>query len=937
MLHNLNPLAILRSRLLGPAVIALMMLATATGLALAQGQILTVTHPGGLTTLLVENPIVVTWLDAALVTHFWEVPGCRFALMTGPTAPIGGNPTISGDENRYIASVPTTSVGPPPSTYTSFTSKLTISISGKYYDLHALGASAPDVTGSNPLWDYWPVPAVAGKRDVTAIGAVPIDDPDPTKATQFVRVQHGYTLIGDALRIEHIVTNTTTAPVPVGIRVLVDGCFGGGNNLDGQSLVLPDGRVIDTAAKLPDALTPKIPSTWLMFDNPSNPLVVVRGTLDGEEVHDPGAANETGGLPDEVAWGLFRDMGADAQWDFTPSKVEVLQDEDWAYSVKWQEKDLNPGVSRRYVTYYGLGASTSNYDPPYALMAYAPGSLVAHSSGTPSSGVTYTLTDSQGRSPFPVYAYADNFYAAPILDAAVRISLPAGLELDPVTQPQTLSLGTLKHNDLKSVSWTVRATAARPGIATVNFIGPDAKTVQRRINIPALPILTPLTSPLGIEMVSIPYTFSDTDAQHVFGSLGDLHAGGANALIRYNPGTSGYVWFPDPFVTNISPGNGYWLLNTTRAPVVLPTDAMPLPTDVAASVNVQAGWNQIGDPFTSSLFLNTVQVIGPSGQQLTLADAVDQGMLLPTLFWYDAANEEYAWNTEVGQTRMDPYYGYWVYCQDDVTLLFPPPNLLAPAAVKPAPRPAAPEKGAWTVALSVSGGGRVRGQRCFGESPTAKATVDAHDVLAPPTCMSTKGVQLSAELVRPSTGMRFMRDVRPAGGTQEWELDVTTSAAGQPITVAWPDLSAVPGDLSLTLQDLTTGERRYMRTTNSYVYRADATGGPRKFKITVQPRAGHVALVTTASVKPVAGGASFVYSLAADAAVDLQVRNLSGVVVRQVSSGKVCAAGVNTQPWDGRNTAGLRVPNGVYLCTITARSPETGEQHTLVRSFQLAR
>ena len=935
-----------RRRLIG-ACAALILVASAIVPVPAQ-QILTVRHPGGLMALQFENPMIATWVDTgdAPVQHLWQVPAGRIRLLTGPAPPTGGDPTFAGDENRAVAGVLEAVTGPDDYPYSRFTSKLTVAVggtpaTGNFHDIHALGEAAADVTGTDPVWNFWNVPPAVGSRDVFAIAQIPLDDADPNLATEFIEVEHHFTLIHDAVQLDYIVRNKATTPLPVGIRVLIDGRFAGGSERDGQEIYLPNGSAVNSEKVIPDADISVVPNTWITLDRPDNPTVYLRGTLDGSEVRSPGSANESGGKPDQIGWGLMRNLGANAQWTFTPNAVLGLDGEDWAYFAKWNEKDLAPGRSRRYVTYFGIGSSSADYDPPYALAAYSPSVLAI----TPGDDLAtpevekFHLTDLQGRSPFPVYAYADNFYPSPLLDASVRISLPTGIELDPPTQPRSKSLGDVGRNELKSVSWTIRPTNTRPGIVIIRFTGPLGKTVERKINIPALPVLTPLPSLRGLEMVAIPYTFSDTDAEHVFQSLGSLHVGGPNALVRWAPDDLSYHWFPDSFVTNITPGLGYWLLNQNRTTIFFPDDTQAVPTDRAYTVNMLQGWSQIGNPFTGPVYLDDARVIDPTGAEWSMREAIDRGLLLATLFWYDAATNQYDWRTELANVRLDPYVGYWLLCFEDLTIQFPPPSLFVPAsASEPAAPASAPSVNAWRVPLTIAGGGRIRSSRCFGVAPDASDAVDKHDVVAPPRCLPD-GVSLTAELIAPGPSpTRFMQDIRqPAPSLQEWTLLVDTNVSDQPITVAWPDMSALPPELVATIVDETTGERRYMRTVQSYSYRSRDGGGPRALKIQVQPRPNDRALVVAANVTSTAAGAGIVYSLASDANVDIEIRNISGFPIRRVATNKQASAGVNTELWNRITARGAPAPDGAYLCRITARSPVTGEQNSMVTMFRLAR
>jgi len=906
----------------------------------AQRNVAEVSHPAGVMTLRAEDATTFSWVPSGGATTFWQRPGGRFQLLTGSRSPIGGDPTRTSDEDRAIASDVQLGLAGPTSdspTYDAFTSKLTVSVDGLFYDLHALGAAEDETTGT--VTDYWPVPPQAGSRDVLGVGRIPIDTDDPNTALEYVDIQHHWTLIHDAVRIEYIVENHTGQTAAIGLRQLIDASFGQWQR-DGGTIVLPSGQVIVSEKAIPDADVGSVPDYWVAYDRVDNPTVVVGGTLDSADVYDPGIANSAAGKPDEIAWGLQRGMAADAQWDFTPNAGLGIEGENWAYAVKWNEADLQAGRSRRYVTYFGMGAASVDFDPPYALAGYSPLRLEVQQGDDPATSEVeqFHLTDPDGRSPFPVYAYADNFSPSPLFDASVRISLPDGFVLDPPNQSIAKSLGTVGRNELKYVSWTVRATVARPGQTVVKFTGPNGKSVEREIVIPVIPALTPRPSLHGLEMVSIPYRFTDTSVEHVFGSLGSMHVGGSNGLARWNADEQIYRWFPHSTVSNVVPGAGYWLLNKNRQTVYFPSDIRTVPTGWEYSVSLDAGWNQIGTPFTSTTYFESIRIIDRNGSEWSMAEAVSRKLLLPTLFSYDAVANEYVWASEVADVSFEPYEGNWLFCFEDLTLLFTPASLYASTAATSAVSSAGNGGGeSWKAQLVVSGAGITRAGRCFGSAVGAEQGIDASDVLAPPGAL-TQGVALTAEMLDARTGARLMEDIRPASSEkQTWTLAVMTNASGEAVSVRWPDLSKMPSGLVATLVDCASGERRYMRTTNSYTFRASAEGGTRLLNIEVQPRPAARTLVKSAHATQTGSAVTLVYSLSSEAAVDLEIMNISGVPIRVAAADKLSAAGVNTLVWDGRNARGARVPAGRYLLRVSARSPLNGEQSSVVCSFQLAR
>jgi hypothetical protein len=470
-------------RALGYVACAVCLLAITIGPAMAQNVRTTVQHPAGLTRMLVDTPALIqVGTSNNLPTYVYQ-PAGRFQLWTGSNSPAGGNPLVSGDENRPIASVETT-----PGTWdlTQFTSKLTVSVDGQTFDPYIKMFDQTADTAPANLPVFWTIDPVAGARDVLGEVLIPLVSDVPQDGQPNVRLRMNYQLVHDGIMLEHIIYNDDTSAHNIGFRVLIDALFGLSTR-DGSSVILDDGTVLTAETLIPDPNNPQVtmPRTWVSHDNPRDPLVSVSGTIDGAEVRDPGIASQAGGVPDSIAFGQFRNLGANGQFDFRPNPRASLTDEDWAYAVRWDERTLQPGQSRRYVTYYGLGAAAVDYDPPYALAAYAPASLVVQEGDDPETPETesYHLTDPDGNSVFEVVAALDNFGTTPLSSASVRISLPPGLELYPETQPRTIAVGTVVRNQapLPMARWTVRAEAARPGTAEIEITGPLARPSGARL------------------------------------------------------------------------------------------------------------------------------------------------------------------------------------------------------------------------------------------------------------------------------------------------------------------------------------------------------------------------------------------------------------------------------------------------------------------------
>jgi hypothetical protein len=934
--------------------VAVVLLTAATS-ALAQAtNTMEITHPAGLMTLSVAEPVVFN--SSTSTTAAWTVrPAGRFSIRTSSAVAAGGNPLVAGDEGRTIASELVAGSW----NQVDYTSKVTFSVdseqrlgtSTRYlFDLTDLMYNQSTQTSQANLPVWWPQPPAAGTRDITGTAYLPIDGtttsfpggadlPDPK-----LRVRHSFTLVHDAVMIEYVIYNDDTVAHQVGLRQMIDGTFGGSTNLDGGPIILDNGTVINTETVMPDPANPSIimPTAWTAYDDVNNPVITVRGTVLGDEVNDPGIASVSAGPPDQIEFGIYGNMGMTNQFVFTPNSRQSLAGEDWAYAVKWEERVLLPGQSRRYVTYYGLGAAAADYNPPYVLAAYTPVKLTVQTGDDPATPTVeqYYLTDAAGNSPFTVTAMLDNFGAAPLINASVRISLPQGLELWPDTQPRTMTMGLVERNraPLVSASWTVRAAAVRPGDAEIKFTGPNGKTVRRSISIPAIPMITARQSQTGLEMLSVPYAFTNSDASNVFGSLSDpLFPGGAVALWRYDPGTNTYKAYPDTWTSNVTPGKAYWLLNQNRETVVLPATATPVPTNQSYMLNLKSGWNQIGNPFVVPVRFDRVRVIGPQGVEWSLNEAIERGLLLPVLYAYDAANNEYTWATSISQTSLTPYEGYWVLAYANITLLFPPPALYGTSAVQGQVVTSQATEG-WQVELAVNCAGQQRAGRSFGVAPAAAEGRDLGDVPSPPGAIRN-GPALDAYFTMPAAdGQRYLVDIKPeAAARSAWDFSVMTEAVGAPVTISWPSLSsAIPDDLVATLEDVDTGRRTYMRTSTSYTYNSN-TGGTRNLRIVVRPRAGAALGLTAACAGSGGGGLAISYSLSSPANVDVEVRNIAGRVIKRIVSESASDVGTSTVLWNGLSTRGTAVPSGIYVIQVTARSQESGESASVIRTAHISR
>jgi len=901
---------------------------------------LDVDHPAGIMRVRVQIPEVVA-IDAAN-DEYRAQPAGRFQLLT-----LSGDPTTNADDNLPVVS----DIVGFDDDFSAFTSKTIISVdggdtavNGVIGDIMSLTARAS--TGRAAVENFWPVFPTRSSRDISGEVVIPLDDTSLAVATEFIRIRQTTQLLRDTLKVDYIVTNDTPSRRNIGLRVFFDTRFGG-NSLDGTRIHLSDGTIVTTESVFPNTDNPALPDGWVSFDDETHPGVVLRGTITGGEENDPGTSDGAAGPPDQVEFGLASSMGQDNQFDFTPNAAAVITGEDWGYATRWDEKPFAAGESRRFVTYVGLGGSASDFNPPYVLAAYSPWQLYFTEGDDPSTPTVVEdsyLADADGNGAWLVRAYCDNFGTASMTNARVTLSLPLGLELDTVggAQSRTVALGSIPRNAQVRAEWRVRATEdVQPGIAEIRVTGPLGRTVTRKISIPATPRIPQanLDPNLGISMVSVPYLFQSSDAESVLTSLGSLETNDA-ALIRWSTRDGVYKVFPDPFITNIEPGLGFWLINRLRTPITLPAppDRSNVPVTDSFAVDIAKGWNQIGSPFPAALRWDRTTVVTQSGSRQTLAEAAQSGVLRTTLYAYDPTLNEYTFGTSLADTVVQPLQGYWVYSAQNCTLLFDPPTLIPFAATAPAAAAPPQDADGWEASLLIGGPGVPRRTRTFGVARAAAERADLRDVLAPPPAMSN-GVRLAAVFSHPDWGPdsgSYYVDIRSdKQAKHEWDLVVDTDLTKGPVSVTWPDLSAMPTNLTATLEDPAAGRTVFMRTAGGYTYEPQA-GVSRTLRLKVEPRrAGPT--VTAFNWTQQGAAMQLCFTLASEAAVDIVVRNIAGIPIAHVCEGQTEAAGEIVVPWRTTNDRGVPVPAGRYLVDLTARSPETGERMSVVRPVTVAR
>jgi kumamolisin len=162
--------------------------------------------------------------------------------------------------------------------------------------------------------------------------------------------------------------------------------------------------------------------------------------------------------------------------------------------------------------------------------------------------------------------------------------------------------------------------------------------------------------PHGLQMISVPYTY--TGITGIFDSTPTLAA--------YDTATGQYVVSPNAPANLVQAGQGYWV--RAGEPINLLTAGTPV-TANPFSVALSAGWNLIGDPYSTAYSIAAIDVLASgSTTPVSWTSAVASGIVDNALYTYPAGSSAY---TAIDSSfSMQPFAGYWIYANQACTLEF---------------------------------------------------------------------------------------------------------------------------------------------------------------------------------------------------------------------------------------------------------------------------
>ncbi|HET6386856.1 MAG TPA: carboxypeptidase regulatory-like domain-containing protein [Armatimonadota bacterium] len=331
--------------------------------------------------------------------------------------------------------------------------------------------------------------------------------------------------------------------------------------------------------------------------------------------------------------------------------------------------------SQGVFTFTGLSADT--YTLQATATGFGPSQKVTKpvAAGASITGITLQLTKGTGGGTgggTTGGAGADSI-SGHVTVSSAGVSAPlSGLTVELFAGANAVTTGTPLQSVTTDASGLYTFTGLADGTYTVIVLAPgQSQTPTANVTVAAATnggaatqdfTLSPLTVfPAGIIMISLPYNYSGTsvDAATILGLPG---AGSSAPIATYDPTANQYLFYPNLPGGNgrqTQPGRGYWIKETSPMPFL--TAGTPLASPF--SETLAPGWNEIGDPFTTSVDWNLVQfsvpvAVGgnPPNTFITLQDALVNHIVGSPLYAYSVTQQQY-----VQTTTLQPFQGYWIY------------------------------------------------------------------------------------------------------------------------------------------------------------------------------------------------------------------------------------------------------------------------------------
>jgi len=490
---------------------------------------------------------------------------------------------------------------------------------------------------------------------------------------------------------------------------------------------------------------------------------------------------------------------------------------------------------------------------------------------------------------------------------------------------------------------------ARTSTRALTWPGADPAGHPDSIRVTVTDLEEPQEHPAGrYRLLSMPVDFTSEFTGSLADLLTDQEGFGSYdptrwRLYLYDPVQGANVEYSSADAARFLPatGRGFWLISHPAHRVdIAPARALSARTGADYPLVLHPGWNIVGDPFEFAVAWESVGRPGVVGAPVVFDPA------LGTIGDY----------ADAPPSRLEPFEGYFIEnpSAQPETLWVPPREAPESAPEAPQARPegiAGADSAAWSLRLRARTAQAVDGANRLGVHPLASDARDAFDRSKPPPPPGA-WVRAGFAIADGERTSNLRYDIRgPAPEGHTWEIEVTASAVGEPVTLAFLPETALPGDLALRLIDREQDTEVDLRVPGEagdgdlpLSYRLLALGPVKPYRLTLFAGSpdfiagGHAGVPAPSRLQldpvapnPFRSAARVRFGLPTRQPVRLEVFGLRGDRVATLLDGAPLEPGYHTSLWDGRTAGGAQAGSGVYYLRLQAGGTSLTRRVVLIR------
>lgn len=405
-------------------------------------------------------------------------------------------------------------------------------------------------------------------------------------------------------------------------------------------------------------------------------------------------------------------------------------------------------------------------------------------------------------------------------------------------------------------------------------------------------------------LFSVPLELLNKDPKAILESEGNLGKYDDSKWRFAEPQSNG-VSRDFPNVSPLQPGKAFWLLVKEPGKSVTTGEGTTNRTDKPFEIQLNAGWNFIGNPFNFE-----IPIID---RHVRFKHGVFSGA------------QTYLGSWEEG-TMFLPFEGYAIYNHSDVA-----DTLLIDPNFSPLSSEQSQFKPLWEVRISAVSRNARDANNSILILNEASPDWDRHDAPEPPPFGNYIALFFPHPEWQKST-YAFTSDARPIPLTGEtWAFEVVSNIHDR-VDLTFEGIAQVPIEFEVWLVDTELQITRDLRRDNHYSIVGPGPANPKRLKLVVGKKEyveditrQAEAILTTFELSqnfpnPFNPASTIRYGLPHAERVTLRVYNLLGEEVATLIENELKTPGYHTAIWNGRNSGGERAGSGVYVYKLQAGS-----------------